>query len=138
MMKSLVNEIIAPYFDTKKEELTLPTSQCALWMIDCWSVHKSEEFCSWMKDTLLQRSCKHLHHISKPALSSWHWQFQNQPVQMMTAVKASPTTFEVDKLASVMADIIPDCLYLDDLHSFFKKKLYASLNDYQEIGTVLT
>lgn len=49
-MKSLVNEIIAPYFDAKKEELTLPTSQCALWMIDCWSVHKSEEFRSWMKD----------------------------------------------------------------------------------------
>jgi len=48
-MKSLVNKIIAPYFDTKKEELTLLTSQCALWMIDCWSVHKSEEFHSWMK-----------------------------------------------------------------------------------------
>jgi hypothetical protein len=80
-----------------------------------------------------------LHHISKPALSSWHWQFQNQPVQMMTAVKASPTTSEVDKLASVMADIIPDCLYLDDLHSFFKfLYIYASLNDYQEIGSVLT
>jgi hypothetical protein len=50
-MKSLVNKIIAPYFDAKKEELMLPTSQCALWMIDCWSVHKSVEFHSWMKDT---------------------------------------------------------------------------------------
>jgi hypothetical protein len=55
---------------------------------------------------------------------------------MMTAVKASPTTSEVDKLASVMADLIPDCLYLDDLHFLFFFS-YASLNDYQEIGTVL-
>ena len=50
-MKSLVNEIIAPYFEAKKKELTLSISQCALWMIDCWSVHKSDKFHSWMKDT---------------------------------------------------------------------------------------
>jgi hypothetical protein len=48
-MKSLVNDIIAPYFDRKKEELALPKTQCSLWTIDCWSVHKSEEFRSWMK-----------------------------------------------------------------------------------------
>lgn len=48
-MKSLVNDIIAPYFDAKKTELGLPPSQCSLWMIDCWSVHKSEEFRDWMK-----------------------------------------------------------------------------------------
>lgn len=49
-MKSLVDEIIAPYFDARKQGLMLPTSQCALWMIDCWSVHKSKDFRSWMKD----------------------------------------------------------------------------------------
>jgi hypothetical protein len=43
-MKTLVNDIIAPYFNTKKAELKLPPSQCSLWMIDYWSVHKSEEF----------------------------------------------------------------------------------------------
>jgi hypothetical protein len=48
-MKSLVNNIIAPYFDGKKEQLGLPETQCALWTIDCWSIHKSEEFCTWMK-----------------------------------------------------------------------------------------
>ena len=48
-MQLLVNGIIAPYFDQKKKELGLPSSQCSLWMIDCWSVHKSEEFRSWMK-----------------------------------------------------------------------------------------
>jgi hypothetical protein len=50
-MQSLVNDIIAPYFDKKKHELGLPSSQCTLWMIDCWSVHKSEEFRDWMKKT---------------------------------------------------------------------------------------
>jgi hypothetical protein len=49
-MKTLMNNIIAPYFNTKKAELELPPSQCSLWMIDCWSVHKSEEFHSWMKE----------------------------------------------------------------------------------------
>jgi hypothetical protein len=48
-MQLLVNDIIAPYFDRKKEELELPSTQCSLWMIDCWSVHKSEEFRTWMK-----------------------------------------------------------------------------------------
>ena len=36
----------------------------------------------------------------------------------MTTVQASPATSEVDELASVMADLIPDCLHLNDLHSF--------------------
>ena len=48
-MKSLVNDIIAPYFDRKTKELELPKTQCSLWTIDCWSVHKSEEFRNWMK-----------------------------------------------------------------------------------------
>ena len=48
-MQLLVNGIIPPYFDQKKKELGLPSSQCSIWMIDCWSVHKSEEFRGWMK-----------------------------------------------------------------------------------------
>jgi len=48
-MKSLVNDTIAPYFDRKKKELGLPKTKYSLWTIDCWSVHKSEEFRSWMK-----------------------------------------------------------------------------------------
>jgi hypothetical protein len=43
-MKSLVNDIIALYFDAKKGELGLPPMQCSFWTIDCWSVHKSDEF----------------------------------------------------------------------------------------------
>lgn len=52
-MKSLVNEIIAPYFERKKRELKIqnPEEQYSIWKIDCWSVHKSHEFLSWMKET---------------------------------------------------------------------------------------
>jgi hypothetical protein len=35
-MKSLVNNIIALYFDAKKGELGLPPMQCSFWTIDCW------------------------------------------------------------------------------------------------------
>jgi hypothetical protein len=47
-MKTLVVEIISPYFEQKKAELNLPHSQHAIWKIDCWSVHKSEDFRNWM------------------------------------------------------------------------------------------
>jgi len=50
-MWELVDKIVAPYFDRTKAELGLPPTQCSLWTIDCWSVHKSEEFHSWMKTT---------------------------------------------------------------------------------------
>lgn len=48
-MKIYVNDVLVPYFAKTKEDLGLPTSQLSLWQIDCWSVHRSEEFRSWMK-----------------------------------------------------------------------------------------
>ncbi|KAF4621853.1 hypothetical protein D9613_012075 [Agrocybe pediades] len=48
-MRNFVNKILAPYFDKKKEELGLPSTQKSLWQIDVWSVHRSEEFRSWMR-----------------------------------------------------------------------------------------
>jgi hypothetical protein len=48
-MKDFVNGILAPYFDKKKAELNLPPSQKSLWTIDVWSVHRSKEFCGWMR-----------------------------------------------------------------------------------------
>jgi hypothetical protein len=48
-MHQLVDDIIAPYFDAKKRELGLPSSQVSIWKIDCWSVHRSKEFLAWMK-----------------------------------------------------------------------------------------
>ncbi|KAE9391638.1 hypothetical protein BT96DRAFT_742201, partial [Gymnopus androsaceus JB14] len=52
-MKSLVNKVIAPYFDSKKAELGIrkPEDQSSIWKIDCWSIHKSKEFLAWMKAT---------------------------------------------------------------------------------------
>ncbi|KAJ3709594.1 hypothetical protein DFJ43DRAFT_963818, partial [Lentinula guzmanii] len=52
-MKALVDEIIAPYFERKKLDLNIedPEHQYSIWKIDCWSVHKSEEFMAWMKLT---------------------------------------------------------------------------------------
>lgn len=52
-MKSLVNNVIAPYFDSKKAELGIrtPKDQSSIWKIDCWSIHKSKEFLAWMKAT---------------------------------------------------------------------------------------
>jgi hypothetical protein len=47
-MKKFVNDILAPYFEKKKVELSLPSSQKSLWQIDVWSVHRSEEFRGWM------------------------------------------------------------------------------------------
>lgn len=50
-MKNYVNNILAPYFQSAKDELKLPHSQLCIWQIDCWSVHRSEEFRTWMAST---------------------------------------------------------------------------------------
>jgi hypothetical protein len=50
MMQSFVNKILAPYFDGEKKKLGLPETQCALWQIDVWSVHRSQEFRDWMRN----------------------------------------------------------------------------------------
>lgn len=39
MMKSYVNNILHPYFQSVRERLGLPLTQKALWQIDVWSVH---------------------------------------------------------------------------------------------------
>ncbi|PPR06358.1 hypothetical protein CVT26_004631 [Gymnopilus dilepis] len=48
-MRAYVNDVLAPYFDRKKAELSLPPSQKSVLQLDVWSVHCSEEFRSWMK-----------------------------------------------------------------------------------------
>jgi hypothetical protein len=50
-MRNFVNRILAPYFDSQKAKLGLPPDQCSIWLIDCWSVHRSEEFLVWMWKT---------------------------------------------------------------------------------------
>ncbi|KAJ7069135.1 hypothetical protein C8F01DRAFT_963922, partial [Mycena amicta] len=47
-MHQLVVDIIAPYFDSAKAALNLPATQASIWKIDCWSVHRSQDFRAWM------------------------------------------------------------------------------------------
>ena len=48
-MQKFVNKILAPYFDATKARLGLPPDQKCLWLIDVWSVHRSDEFRGWMR-----------------------------------------------------------------------------------------
>ena len=46
-MKSYVQHILVPYFVGHRED----HNQICIWQIDCWSVHQSAEFYSWMYQT---------------------------------------------------------------------------------------
>jgi hypothetical protein len=50
MMQNFVTHILVPYFDCAKAIAGRPLSQKSIWQIDIWSVHRSLEFCTWMKD----------------------------------------------------------------------------------------
>ena len=39
---------LAPYYQRTKASLGLPEDQRSVWQIDCWSVHRSDEFMDWM------------------------------------------------------------------------------------------
>jgi hypothetical protein len=43
-------QVIAPNFMAEEEALRLPPSQKTIWQIDVWSVHRSEQFHTWMKE----------------------------------------------------------------------------------------
>jgi hypothetical protein len=47
-MQSYVTNILVPYFESHCKRLNLLDQVC-IWQIDCWSVHKSLEFRSWMR-----------------------------------------------------------------------------------------
>lgn len=47
-MRHFVDTILAPHFEKVKKTLGLPLAQCSLWLIDCWSVHRSKEFLTWI------------------------------------------------------------------------------------------
>ncbi|KAI1782659.1 hypothetical protein LXA43DRAFT_866064, partial [Ganoderma leucocontextum] len=47
-MKSYVIFVLGPYFDYWREFHQRRTQKC-IWNIDVWSVHRSEEFRTWMK-----------------------------------------------------------------------------------------
>lgn len=47
--QQFVRCILVPYFEHVVKEMGLPQSQKMIWLLDCWSVHKSEAFLTWMK-----------------------------------------------------------------------------------------
>ena len=49
-MKNYVTNILAPYFESHRKRLSLPNQIC-IWQIDCWSVHRSLDFRTWMSST---------------------------------------------------------------------------------------
>ncbi|KIK39193.1 hypothetical protein CY34DRAFT_89647, partial [Suillus luteus UH-Slu-Lm8-n1] len=48
-MHTLIDEIVAPYCERKKQELGLSQTQKLMWQIDTWSVHQSLGFQTWLK-----------------------------------------------------------------------------------------
>ncbi|QRV72117.1 DDE superfamily endonuclease [Ceratobasidium sp. AG-Ba] len=48
-MKEWVDECVVPYANRKCQELGRLPTQKAILILDCWSVHKGEEFLTWMK-----------------------------------------------------------------------------------------
>ncbi|KAI0691350.1 hypothetical protein C8T65DRAFT_531874, partial [Cerioporus squamosus] len=48
-MVCLVDDIIAPYYASQKDRLGLPQKHKSIWQIDVWSVHRSEEFRTWLR-----------------------------------------------------------------------------------------
>ncbi|PBK61758.1 hypothetical protein ARMSODRAFT_981158 [Armillaria solidipes] len=50
IMQDLVETIIAPYFDEQKKQLGQEHIQFTLWKINCWSMHKLEEFHLYIKE----------------------------------------------------------------------------------------
>ncbi|KZV80767.1 hypothetical protein EXIGLDRAFT_578050, partial [Exidia glandulosa HHB12029] len=50
-MCDYVTKILVPYLERAKEEENLDPEQEALVQLDCWSVHRSEEFRNWLETT---------------------------------------------------------------------------------------
>jgi hypothetical protein len=111
-MCAYINDIIAPYFDKKKAELSLPPSQKSLLQLDVWSVHRSKEFREWMRthhptiildyvpggctgvlqpcDVGIQRPLKlSIKNLTMRTLSWSCWQGQNRENRYLLPKKAS-------------------------------------------------
>jgi len=42
--KRFVHKILLPFLHSQLEQLTLPKQHKMIWLLDCWSVHKNNEF----------------------------------------------------------------------------------------------
>ncbi|KZT31979.1 hypothetical protein SISSUDRAFT_965602, partial [Sistotremastrum suecicum HHB10207 ss-3] len=48
-MRKYVIDILVPYFERQRCLHNRLTQKC-MWLIDCWSVHRSQEFRDWMRE----------------------------------------------------------------------------------------
>jgi hypothetical protein len=99
-MRILVDTIIAPYFEKTKRELNLPPSQCSIWKIDCWSVHKSAEFLGWMS-----KNHKNIIVIFVPGGCTGIWQPLDVGIQrvMKLSIKRSAHRDIVNEVSAQLA-----------------------------------
>ena len=61
-MKDYIKKIICPFVRTKGQELRFKKQPHAVLILDCWSVHTSQEFRDWMKEAY-----PHFHLVYVPA-----------------------------------------------------------------------
>jgi hypothetical protein len=99
-MRILVDTIIAPYFEKTKAALHLPSAQCSVWKIDCWSVHKSTEFLGWMK-----KNHKNIIVIFVPGGCTGIWQPLDVGIQriMKLSIKRAAHRDIVDEVSAQIA-----------------------------------
>ena len=102
-IKSYVNDILAPYFESHRRKLNLPNQIC-IWQIDCWSVHKSLEFRSWMAKMY---PWIHIHFV--PANCTGDFQPCDAGIQrpLKVAVKRSALSDIIDHTMDQLSSGIP-------------------------------
>jgi hypothetical protein len=116
-MRSLVDDIIVPYFSEQKQKLSLPETQKSIWQIDTWSVHRSQEFRDWMKKahpniilhyvpagctSVFQPCDVGIQHIMKHSLKqSCHRDVVNE---ILTQIEDDEPDITVDKTVGVLRD----------------------------------
>lgn len=116
-MKTFVNNILAPYFDAKWLALGLLPTQKALWQIDVWLVHQSEEFQGWMLANytniildFIPGGCKGLYQpcnvgIQQPFKHSVKWSYHESVVEeMLKRMNEDLPFLTMDKCIKVLQD----------------------------------
>lgn len=113
-MRDFVDNILAPYFEGVRARFS-PT-QKALWQIDVWSVHRSEEFQNWMKKThpliildFVPGGCTGIHQpcdvgIQRPLKLSIRRSYHEDIVQEISKQLEKGKIVSVDKQIATLRD----------------------------------
>ncbi|KAF8310445.1 uncharacterized protein EI90DRAFT_2956475 [Cantharellus anzutake] len=132
-MKSFVSNILAPYFNTEKERLSLDQLQECIWQLDIWSVHASLEFRTWMFDNYPWIILDYV-----PGGCTGLWQPCDVGIQriLKLAVKHSQQTAVVHEVSSQLQTGINACdVTLDTTLGTLRNRVPATLvNAYHSIN----